>query len=236
MDRPLLIAFVISLACHTSLLGFQLIHVNQQIRQQDRKKPAQDRSKLLNVVYEVHAAEQEVLRLQRQLAKMEAGQGSLPGIANPGPQIRIPDRGVLNLPASIPEPSINRSSVVDLTNLVEAAQGDPVLLSYFSAIRERIQSTANKQTWMAGPQDPEQSRGTSRNEGLVYISFVLSATGQVQSPQILADRSESSRFLQDIALKIIRGSNPFPPFPPSLKESSRTVVVPLEFLLGSQAS
>ena len=215
MDRPLLIAFSISLICHTAFLGMQLFRSTRQLRLQDKKA--------MDIVYEYQVAEQELMRLQRQLAKMEAGQGSLPGIANPTPQIRIPDRTTLTLPTS--ETNVNRTSVVDLTNLVEAAQGDPVLLSYFSAIRERIQSTANKQTWMAGEQ----------SQGIVYISFVLSNTGQVQAHQILADRSESSRFLQDIAVKIIRGSNPFPPFPPSLKESSRTVVVPLEFLLGSQA-
>lgn len=218
MDRPLLVAFSISLTLHALFLGVQLARVSQQLKELDTKP--------LKVVYEFQAAEQEMMRLQRQVARLEAGGQSsgLPGIANPTPTIRIPDRATLTLPTPSGIGEVNRATIVDLTNLVEAAQGDPILLSYFSAIREKIQSTANKQTWMAGEQ----------SQGLVYISFVLSDSGQVQSSQILTDRSESSRFLQDIALKIIRGSNPFPPFPPSLKESSRTVVVPLEFLLGSQ--
>jgi TonB family protein len=217
MDRPLLVAFSTSLTCHAVFLGVQLVHVTRQIHELD--------SKPLKVIYEFQAAEQEMKRLQRQVAQLESGGSSgLPGLSSPTPTIRIPDRATLTLPTPSGIGEVNRETIVDLTNLVEAAQGDPILLSYFSAIREKIQSTANKQTWMAGEQ----------SQGLVYISFVLSDTGQVQSPQILTDRSESSRFLQEIALKIIRGSNPFPPFPPSLKESSRTVVVPLEFLLGSQ--
>lgn len=216
MDRPLAIAFSISLAFHALLLGIRLVHLRHQQREQDRKA--------MEVVYEYRAAEQELLHLQRQLATLEGGQGSLPGVANPAPQVRIPDRAVMNLPPALSEAGMNRSAVVDLTNLVEAAQGDPVLLSYFSAIREQIQRIANRQTWQTG----------ERAEGLVYVSFVLAATGQVSSVSIAADRSTTSRFLQDIALKIIKNSSPFPSFPPSLTEPSRTVVVPLEFLLGSQ--
>ena len=215
MDRRLAIAFSVSLAFHALLLGIRSVHLRHQQREQDRKA--------MEVIYEYRAAEQEVLHLQRQLATLE-GQGSLPGVANPAPQIRIPDRAVMNLPPALSEAGMNRSAVVDLTNLVEAAQGDPVLLSYFSAIREQIQRIANRQTWLTG----------ERDQGLVYVSFVLAATGQVSSVSIAADRSTTSRFLQDIALKIIKNSSPFPSFPPSLKEPSRTIVVPLEFLLGSQ--
>ena len=216
MNRPLVIAFSVSLACHALFLGMRLARVRHQEREQDRKA--------MEVIYEYQVAEQELLRLQRQLATLQEGHGSLPGAANPTPQIRIPDRAVMNLPPALSEAGMSRSAVVDLTNLVEAAQGDPVLLSYFSAIREQIQRTANHQTWLTG----------ERDQGLVYVSFMLAASGQVSSVSIAADRSTTSRSLQDIALKIIRSSTPFPPFPPSLKESSRTIVVPLEFLLGSQ--
>ncbi len=233
MDRRLAIAFSVSLAFHALLLGIRSVHLRHQQREQDRKA--------MEVIYEYRAAEQEVLHLQRQLATLE-GQGSLPGVANPAPQIRIPDRAVMNLPPALSEAGMNRSAVVDLTNLVEAAQGDPVLLSYFSAIREQIQRIANRQTWLTGPSEDlgiprPGSRAPARDEraeGLVYVSFVLAATGQVSSVSIAADRSTTSRFLQDIALKIIKNSSPFPSFPPSLKEPSRTIVVPLEFLLGSQ--
>lgn len=215
MDRPLLIAFSVSLACHALFLSAQLIHLRRQILAKDRLA--------MDIIYEYHVAEQELLRLQRQLASLSEGQGALPGIPAPTPQVRIPDRTVMNVPATLPGARTNREAVVDLTNLVEAAHGDPVLLSYFSAIREQIQKTANRQTWLTG----------ETTEGLIYVSFVLASTGQLYSAGILSDRSAPSRFLQEIALKIIKTSSPFPPFPPSLSEPSRTVVVPLEFLLGS---
>ena len=217
MDRPLMTAFSVSLVLHAMLLGLRLARMRHEQHEQDRKA--------MEVIYEDRAAEQALSHLQRQLiATLQGGQGSLQGAANPTPQIRIPDRAVMNLPLSLSEAGISRSAVVDLTNLVEAAQGDPVLLSYFSAIREQIQRTANHQTWQTGEHD----------QGLVYVSFVLAASGQVSSVSLAADRSTTSRSLQDIALRIIKSSSPFPPFPPSLKEPSRTIVVPLEFLLSSQ--
>jgi TonB family protein len=116
-----------------------------------------------------------------------------------------------------------QASVVDLSNLAEASRGDPVLLSYFSAIRERIQRTANEQTWMS----------SEASEGMVYVSFLLTRSGQVASPQALVERSASSPQLHAIAVKIIAASSPFPPLPPSLEGAAKTIVVPLEFLRGS---
>ena len=116
-----------------------------------------------------------------------------------------------------------RSSVVDLTNLVDAARGNPVLLSYFSAIREQIQQTANRQAWLTG----------TSTEGLVYVTFVLSATGAIREAQVVVDRSSGAAALREIALQIVTTAAPFPPFPPSVTEATKTVVVPLEFLLGT---
>lgn len=223
MDRTLAMAFGVSLACHLVLLGFQLIDLRRMIPQ---------RPQALDIVYEYQLAEQELARLQQQLAELaeppkpttELGEspgasGGLGGLSH----IRIPDRPLAQVSSLLPGASATRSAVVDLTNLVDAAQGDPVLLSYFSAIRQQIQRTANQQTWMRGEPDAQ---------GLVYVSFVLGAAGKVQGVSILADRSIPSRQLQEIAMRIVKASGPFAPFPPSLADASKTVVVPLEFLRG----
>lgn len=225
MDRSFLAALSVSLACHVLFFSIQLIRLH---------RVALDTShKALDVVYEaqsVAAMARELQGLRGQLTQMagvgEAQAGVLPGFAAPTPKIRIPDRSMGmggGMPSLVPDARLSRPAVVDLTNLVEAAQGNPVLLSYFSAIREQIQTTANRQAWQSG--------GTA--QGLVYVSFGLSATGQVSSASVLSDRSTPSRFLQDVALNIIKASSPFPVFPPSFSASSRTIVVPLEFLVGS---
>lgn len=115
-------------------------------------------------------------------------------------------------------------SAVDLTNLTQAFQGNPVLYGYFSAIRERIQGTANDQPWMPS---------SAASSGVVYVGFVLNRTGELESASVISDRSDESPLLQEVALRIVKASGPFLPFPPSFPESSKAIVVPIEFSSGS---
>ncbi len=222
--RPLTIAFAISLAFHSLLLTLQLIHLQHTRQQLEMRAP-------LDIIYESRAVEPSLHHLRRQAAQMARNPEGIPSPPQPSTpmtQIRIPDRPALtvsNLSADAGSSGggASRSAVVDLTNLVEAAQGNPVLLSYFGAIREQIQRTANQHTWMTG--QPVQ--------GIVYIAFLLTSGGQVMSANIVTDRSVPSSSLQDIALQIVKASSPFRPFPPSMSDPSKTIVVPLEFLTGS---
>ncbi len=109
---------------------------------------------------------------------------------------------------------------VDLTNLAEASQGNPVLFSYFGALREQIQDTANSQSWL-----PE---GLSI-PGTVYVGFVINKEGRLQSSGIVTERSADSNLLQNAALRIIKSSGSFLPLPPSFGDSSMAIIVPLEF-------
>ena len=236
-DRLFLTAITLSMVGHLVVVGIQLIRLKRS-----RRPPTLQEATA--VVYEHDALTHEVQQLHDQLA--QASQRSEAAPSAPALQVRLPDRmsiggsgtfsGVgshgpsvsVGLEAgrspSLPDiASPSRAAVVDLTNVVEAAQGDPVLLSYFSAIRERIQQTANHQAWFSG----------ETTQGLVYVSFVMSSTGQVQSASVVADRSVSSRGLQAIAMNIIKAASPFPPFPPSFNLPQKTIVVPLEFLFGS---
>ncbi|MBI3320086.1 MAG: TonB family protein [Candidatus Omnitrophica bacterium] len=216
MERPIVMAFGISLACHTVLLGMRVLHLRVVGREQQRRA--------LEVIYEAQLAQQDIRQLQhQQLAALGESQDSVPAVEAPAPHVRIPERSVVSLPPTASEASVSRGAVVDLTNLVDAAQGNPMLLSYFGAIREQIQRTANQQAWATG----------KIAQGLVYVSFVLNRTGQVRSVEVLSDRSATSQGLHDIATRIIRAAAPFPQFPPSIPDATKTVVVPLEFLLGS---
>lgn len=219
-DREFTMAFWISIGVHLFLLMVQLPLTGwlQGHRQQPR----------LDVVYEYARAQEELQRLTEQLGQLEkerrqalAAPAPTSGIGQP--QIRIPDRSLLSPEPLLPEATAARAAVVDLTNLVEAAEGNPVLLSYFTAIREQIQLAANNQTWMTG-------QGQS---GMVFVSFVLTSKGQLQSATVVGDRSAPSQRLRNIALEIVTSAEPFPPFPPSMPDARKTIIVPLEFLLGS---
>jgi outer membrane biosynthesis protein TonB len=114
------------------------------------------------------------------------------------------------------------SSAVDLTNLAVASQGSPILYSYFGAIREQIQRTANSQAWFQGEQDG----------GVVYVGFVVDRSGVLQRAGVVAGRSIDSPALREVAVRIIEASSPFLPFPPSFQESSKAIVVPVEFTVA----
>ena len=227
-DRMFTVAFAISAAAHGVLLVTQLL-------------PAV-RMKLLGgarpfeVVYDYALGERDdVHRMQRHVAEAtrttltasSLGTGALPALsiaAGEGTQVRIPERPIGGaLGASFALTPVARSAVVDLTNLAEASGGNPVLLTYFSVVREQIQQAANHRSWISD--DTQQ--------GLVYVSFLLAADGTVEQTAILGDRSVTSAALRQIALRIVEAAAPFPAFPPSIKERSKTVVVPLQFLEGT---
>ena len=143
-------------------------------------------------------------------------------LANLQPQIRIGPQASDRARAAWSSDDRNSwATAVDLTNLAEAAQGNPVLLSYFGTVREKIQRTDYTQTWFP--------KGEVAG-GIVYIGFELNRAGAIQSATIVPGRSTASSTLCDIALRIVKASNPFLPFPPSLHDSSKTIVVPLEFV------
>ena len=212
-DRAFLTAFAASAVCHALLLGVQLIRLWPFPLAPQRMPDA------LNVVYERSVEAEHPAPLHRALSQggPQAGPGLLGGRLRA--QISESSPGL----SAVSGLEASRHAVVDLTNLIEAAQGDPVLLSYFGAIREQIQRAANRRPWLEG----------ELTQGLVYVAFALRADGEVSSVSVVKDRSAASAHLQDAAARIIQSASPFPPFPPSLAGGAKTIVVPLEFLLSS---
>ena len=230
-DRAFTIAFSVSLGLHLVLLLGQLVSL--------RWLPMPSARTPVEVIYEHEVAERELERLQEHLARAAQDTAAIPSPSTSGehPQVRIPDRPSLSDDRSLGAVAAGRPltdgralsefvpgppAVVDLTNLVDASRGDPVLLSYFGAIRDQIQQAANRTTWLS----------EATTEGLVYVSFTLNASGAIQKVTIVSERSVAAQPLQEAAVRIVRAAAPFPPFPPSMVEPNKTVIVPLEFLLG----
>lgn len=201
--------------------------------------PLDDPERPVRLVYEAEPARHEpsiVERVQRiaRASSLLPSSGSGGSGAMPSPQavnelvrVRIGTRvsAEMGSPGSAGDAAgANRwVSAIDLTNIVAAAHGNPVLLSYFSAIREQIQRVASARTWLpAGEQAG----------GLECVGFTLNREGEVQTAAIVSTRSASSPILREAALRIVQSAGPFPPFPPSFRESSKTIIVPLEFVLG----
>ena len=241
MDRPLAMTVGVSLACHAVVVGLQLIGPSRGSLSL-MAHPAKVIYDTLALRDDVARTIQEARRAQAQLTDVRefmgapahradlvanpAGRTALtPGLSGSLWQAHVSSSGAMSLPASAPSSDTSPwATAVDLTNLTAAAQGNPVLLSYLSAIREQIQRTANQQGWI-----PTRDA----TSGMICIGFVMTRTGRIQSVTVLPDRSVGSPQLQQIALKMIQVASPFPPFPPSFSEPSKTFVVPIEFLIGS---
>ncbi len=112
---------------------------------------------------------------------------------------------------------------IDLTNVGLASAGNPILHSYLDALREHIQRTANEQVWL-----PAGAGST----GVAYVGFILNQTGTIESAGILPGRSSAPPALQGVAVQIVNAAGPFLPFPPSFTDSSKAVIVPIEFAIG----
>ena len=241
VDRLFTITLAISLAGHVVVFGAQLMfpswsgfsHLPRPLRLIYEKQVASGTSH--QTVEELRQVESKRMDLpgpsstpldssamrDRQLG---GGLKGVVGAALPNltPQIRIGEGSTGGLPSGA-LPSGTWSSAIDLTNLAQVAQGNPVLLSYFCAIREQIQQTANQRPWLSG--------GAS-SEGVVYVGFVIRRSGDIQSATVMPDRSVPSDVLREVALRIVKAANPFPPFPPSFTEPAKTIMVPIEFSLG----
>ena len=59
----------------------------------------------------------------------------------------------------------------------------------------------------------------------VKVSFILRKTGEVKDVQVKESSGNQSFELE--AIKIVQEAVPFPPFPPSMDEEQRELVVPL---------
>ena len=216
-DRGFTLAFSISLGLHLLLLITQFISWHWAAPLKMRRA--------VEIIYDYEVAKEEVQQLQEQLARAKREAVATPTSVSSGlrTQIRIPDRPSLAAVTSLGDTTLSPSSYIDLTNLTEASGGDPVLLTYFGAIREQIQHSANRRAWVT-----EEGDG-----GMVYLTFVLTANGSAQKLSVLSDRSAASSMLRETALSILEYAAPFPPFPPSMPDASKTIVIPLEFLVGS---
>ncbi len=225
-DPAFLWALGFSVICHLIVIALQTIMIRTGSPPPIRKT--------MEVVYD-HPSSETATRAPDTLAALTARATEPPSVTMSTHHIQVGGgsaSGLLDglagfagdgVSSFVATPSPLQGSIVDLSNLAEASQGDPVLLSYFSAIREQIQRTANRQTWIS----------SEESEGIIYVTFLLTSTGHVTSPRVVPERSASSALLQEIAVKIIAASSPFPPLPPSLHGAAKTIVVPLEFLRSS---
>lgn len=97
---------------------------------------------------------------------------------------------------------------------------NPQYLSYTQNIRQRIKQRAY---YYADYPDFQS--------GDVYLTFVLSSTGVLQGVKVISEKTHASAYLQEIGVRSIEESAPFPPFPEDLRYPELTFNVIISFEL-----
>jgi TonB family protein len=80
---------------------------------------------------------------------------------------------------------------------------NPTYISYYQVVREKIKRAAY-----------QIYSGTE--EGEATISFIVSSDGYLQDLKLLEEKSSSSEYILEIALRSVKDASPFPAFPREL--------------------
>lgn len=100
---------------------------------------------------------------------------------------------------------------------------NPKYLSYTQTIRQRI-----KQRAYYYADNPDFASGE------VYLTFVLSSSGALEGVKIIKEKTRSNAYVQNIGMRSIEESAPFPPFPPDLAFPELTFNVIISFELTDE--
>ncbi|MFP4472275.1 MAG: hypothetical protein ACLFPX_00190 [Candidatus Omnitrophota bacterium] len=152
------------------------------------------------------------------------------------PKITRPERAEMPLP--LPKPSRAKSAsrpapqkaltrikqwkgkrAIKVPVLKSEKMASAGYLTYHEQVRNRIRNRAYFYV-----DDPRFA------EGEVYLAFVLAADGSLKQVKIIDDRTRANSYLRGVALRSIKESAPFPPFPSGLDypELSFNVVISFE--------
>jgi len=89
-------------------------------------------------------------------------------------------------------------------------------VSYYQIVREKIRRAAYE--------------NYIRTEtGEVYLSFIIASRGEIKEVRLVQEKSSSSQYLREIALKSIDDAAPFPPFPKELDYAQLSFNVIISF-------
>ena len=95
-------------------------------------------------------------------------------------------------------------------------------ISYYRAVREKIRKRA----------DRNYPRNRSLGEGEVFLSFVVTSSGELLQIRVIDKASVDDALLRNIAIDSIRDASPFPPFPKGMGQYQITFNVIISFELS----
>jgi periplasmic protein TonB len=116
-------------------------------------------------------------------------------------------KDVVQAPVIQPAPQVETVQAVDSQHLKS------LKTSYRNKVYSKIVRTVSKNTYM------------TRHDGLVKVKFTINASGNISDIYVL--KSSGISKLDNLALKSVKRSAPFPPIPQELELNSITFTVPV---------
>jgi outer membrane biosynthesis protein TonB len=130
-------------------------------------------------------------------------------------RIDVPDKQPLKMTNLVEKRSISVPVVASqkITN--------PKYVGYNDRIRDKIRNRAYFYI-----DDPQFQSGE------VYLTFVVTADGNLKDLQIIGERSRANEYLRTVGLRSVKESSPFPPFPADLQYPELSFNVVISFEVG----
>ncbi len=207
-DRIFQVAIVVSLALHGAIL---LGNPNFSIFTPRQKEEA------VEVSY-IKEAKKPLEEKRQSVSKIEPFLKLPPKITadkrNPPPFMEKQDTPGRNSSGNLPKPTFNRPEfskpdiIAVKKKITLPAVGldkinNPSYISYYQIVREKIRRAAYQNY-------------TRTETGEVYISFIISNEGYLKEVRLSEEKSSSSVYLREIALRSVKDASPFPRFPKEL--------------------
>ncbi len=180
---------------------------------QVKEKPLERQAKIDSVSDLKESRKNSSLRTKSLLEKQIASPVFLRDSNKLSRRIDIPDKQPPKMTNLVEKRSISVPviSTQKITN--------PNYVGYNDRIRDKIRNRAYFYI-----DDPQFQAGE------VYLTFIVTADGNLKDLQIISERSRANEYLRNVGLRSVRESSPFAPFPSDLKypELSFNVVISFE--------
>lgn len=206
-DRVFQIAFLISLLTHGVIL-FQNSNLNLFSTNKKEENLEVSYIKELQKTQDsktVVSKREPFLKIQ---SKINMEKRTPPPFVEKENIFKITDKGTLLGPKPS-KPILMKPDIIAIKKKITLPQigldkiSNASYISYYQIVREKIRRAA-------------YLNYTRTDTGEVYISFIISCDGYLKEIRLVEEKSPSSPYLREIALKSIKDASPFPNFPKGL--------------------
>ncbi len=223
-DRVFQVALVVSLVIHGAFLfhnpNFNLFNVITNKKEEALEISYVKKEAELKEKTRENLQKRELVKIP---SKVTASKVSPPPFIEIDKEILArKNREVLTRQPDITRPAFIKPDVIAVKKKITLPTVDidkidnPSYLSYYQIVREKIRRAAYQNY-------------TRTDSGEVYLSFVISREGFLTDVRLVEEKSSSSKYLREVALRSIREASPFPDFPKDLDYAQLSFNVIISF-------